>query len=91
MRPTAREELGADPMFRAWQDSGGQPHELPKRMRITYELFMFVSVAFVGGLFITLITAANWSLCVPIFAVLLACLGAIWYFSDRKKNKDPRP
>jgi|GEM_PF-6760777 len=89
MRPTAREALGADPMFRAWQDSGGQPHELPRRMRITYDVMITLWVVFLGGIFITLVTGANWPICIPVFVVFLIIMGCIWYFSPRSKDKKP--
>jgi hypothetical protein len=88
MRPTNREMLGADPMFRAWQDSGGQPHPLPKRMNIAYGTLLGGFVIFTAGLLITGITGANWSLCVPVFAVFLVVFFLFVYFTPKNKKKN---
>ena len=79
--------LGADPMFRARQDSGGLPHPLPKRMSVAYTSLHAGFVIFTAGLLITGITGANWSICVPVFAVFLVVFFLFMFYDYKKKGE----
>jgi L-asparagine transporter-like permease len=81
-----REALGADPMYRAWKDSGAQPKKLPWRIERWVMGLMLLFVLFTLGLLVTGVTGANWYICGPIMvvAIVVACYA---YYRDWKDHQ----
>jgi L-asparagine transporter-like permease len=84
---TAREAMGADPMYRAWKDSGAQPKKLPWKIERWYITLIMLVTLFTLGILVFAVTQANWYICTPIMviAIVVACYALYRDWKDHQK------
>lgn len=75
--------LGADPLYRAWRESGAKRTPAsPQLTRLTWVLILLV----VAGVLIGIATKGNISICIVLPVVVVVALVVVWYIGWQYKS-----